>query len=126
MDTINPSDQRLTVHSIPPPKAYVERRGKPYWPHVLSEARECPGDWLRTSKWFTKGTAIQVASDLRNAHLDRSGRVRVRGLLPGDRWETRSGLDPSDPDPTHFYVWLRYDGVHPSVAEKLRRQTPLW
>ncbi len=77
---------------------------------VFEEARECPGEWVRTARWFHKATAQQLASDLRNAHR-RSSKTRVSGHRPGDLWETRWGNDPSDPDAGHFYIWLRFDGA---------------
>ena len=38
--------------------------------------------------------------------------------MPGDRWETRWDLDPSDDNPDHFYIWLRFDG--PTAADRRR------
>ena len=89
----------------------VEKYGKPqrrsYWPAVFAEARECPGEWVRTGKWFNRSTAAQVASDVRNAHLREADKMRVKGAIEGERWETRWDNEPSDPDSGPFYIWLR-------------------
>jgi hypothetical protein len=105
---------RLTTKSTPPNPSRRHRRA--YWPGVFREARECPGEWVRIEKWFTEATAQQMASDLRNAH--RREKLRVSGFEPGDQWETCWGVDPSDPDPDHFYIWLRFDGI--TRAERIR------
>lgn len=100
---------RLTIKSTPPNVSRPQRRA--YWPGVFAEARECPGEWIRTTKWFNKGTAAQIASDLRNAHRRAAGKMRVSGFLPGDQWETRWDNDPADPNADHFHIWLRFDGI---------------
>jgi hypothetical protein len=96
--------ERLTIRSTPPDVCRRQRRS--YWPGVFGEGRECAGEWVRTAKWFARATASQVASDIRSAHMRDLATMRVRGVLRGDRWETRWGNDPSDPDPDHFYIWL--------------------
>jgi hypothetical protein len=106
------SSERLTIKSTPPNLRKTQRRT--YWPTVFAEARECPGEWLRTEKWFHRATAAQVASDLRNSHRRAPEKMRMSGCLPGDRWETRWQNDPVDPDLEHFYVWLRFDGTAPT------------
>ena len=108
MDNSNPT-ARLTIKSTPPNLRKPQRRA--YWPGVFAEARECPGEWIRTAKPFRRDTAAQVASDLRNAHRRGAGKLRVSGFEDGDLWETRWGNDPTDPDPEHFYIWLRFDGI---------------
>lgn len=103
------SNARLTIKSTPPNLRKQQRRA--YWPGVFDEGRECPGEWVRTAKWFNRSTASQVASDLRNAHHREVGKMRVSGIEPGDLWETRWDNDPTDLDPEHFYIWLRFDGI---------------
>ena len=99
------NSERLTVRSTPPNVRKYQKRS--YWPGVFAEARECPGEWVRTGKWFNRSTAAQVASDVRNAHLREADKMRVKGALAGERWETRWDNEPSDPDSEHFYIWLR-------------------
>jgi hypothetical protein len=103
--------ERFTVRSTPPNVGKSQRRS--YWAGVFAEGRESSGVWVRTAKWFVKDTAAQVASDVRHAHHRAPERMRVRGIETGDRWETRWGNDPMDPDPEHFYVWLRFHGCTP-------------
>ena len=98
-------EARLTVQSTPPNECKYEKRS--YWPTVFGEARECPGVWVRTERWFNRSTASQVASDARNSHTREPDRMRIKGALSGEKWETRWGNDPSDPNLEHFYVWLR-------------------
>ena len=109
--------ERLTIRSAPPNVRTRQRRA--FWPGVLAEARECPGEWVRTEKWFNRSTASQVASDLRNCHRRAPEKMRVSGILPGDVWETRWENDPTDTDADHFYIWLRFDGAARSAATRL-------
>jgi len=115
MEDNNSNDTRLTVPSTPPNVHKPQRRS--YWPAVFAEARECPGEWVRTEKWFNRATAVQIASDLRNAHR-RVSKMRVSGYEAGDRWETRWDNDPTDSNPDHFYIWLRFDGL--TRADRIR------
>jgi hypothetical protein len=55
-----------------------------------------------------RSTAAQVASDIRNAHTRDLAKSRLRGLLTTDRWEAAWGQVDSDPNPEHYYVWLKY------------------
>lgn len=55
-----------------------------------------------------------MASDLRNSHRRRLETLRMAGVIAGERWEAESGQDPSDTDPSHFYVWFRL--VSPAPA----------
>ena len=105
------NNERFTIKSTPPNLCKPQRRS--YWPTVFAEARECPGEWVRTDKWFLRATAAQVASDLRNGHRRSPAKMRVSGFLPGDRWETRWGNDTTDLDAEHCYIWLRFDGISP-------------
>lgn len=109
--------ERLTIRSAPPNVRTRQRRA--FWPGVLAEARECPGEWVRTDKWFNRSTAAQVASDIRNAHHRDMKKVRISGLRSGDLWDTRWGNDPTDGDVDHFYIWLRFDGAAPPAVSRL-------
>jgi hypothetical protein len=107
--------ERLTIRSVPPEES-VRRQRRAFWAGVFAEGRECPGEWLRTAKWFARATASQVASDIRSAHLRDLAKMRVRGVLPGDRWETRWGNDPVDPASDHFYIWLCFVAADVTAA----------
>lgn len=51
---------------------------------------------------------MQLASDLRHAHERDPAKLRITGVLPGDRWEAAWGPDPEDPEVGRFYVWIRW------------------
>ena len=106
--TPNPDNERLTIRSTPPNLRKRQRRS--FWPAVLAEARECPGEWVRIARSFSPSTAAQVASDIRNSHRRQPGKMRISGLVPGDRWDTRWGTDERDGDEEHAYVWLCFTG----------------
>jgi len=117
------NSDRLTIRSTPPNTRKPQRRS--YWPAVFAEARECPGEWVRTVKPFNRATAQQVASDLRNAHQRDLSKMRFSGVLPGDRWETRWENDPTDSEPERYYIWLRFDGALPDV-DAFRAEPDAW
>ena len=120
MTDTNSNDTRLTVRSTPPNVRKPQRRS--YWPAVFAEARECPGEWVRSEKWFNRATAAQIASDLRNAHRCAT-KMRVSGYEAGDRWETRWDNDPTDSNPDHFYIWLRFDGITRNDRIRMMEET---
>src|SRR3954468_16575019 len=95
-----------TIASIPPTRDPQTRPSS--WTTVLEESRRHPGEWRRLAAPMKRSTASQVASDLRCAHRRDPDNMRVAGVLPGDRWETRWARDDADLDPTHFFIWLRF------------------
>ena len=118
MDNINPhpsntpntgASGKYTVPSQPPTKGTRQRRSR--WTELFEECRAVPGEWRKVVEPMSKATAAQIASDIRNAHTRDLDKSRVKGFLPGDRWETVWGVDPADDEPGNFYVWLRYVGT---------------
>jgi hypothetical protein len=105
---------KYTIASTPPTRAVRQKRSR--WAELFAECRSEPGEWRRTVEWFSKTTAGQIASDIRSAHGRDLAKSRLRGLLETDRWEAVWGLDSTDPDPSHHYVWLRYVGVEAAAA----------
>jgi hypothetical protein len=103
------------VESIPPKigRSGCSRRGT--WPERLSMARVKPGVWFRMTEPLTKASASQMASDLRNSYRRRLESLRMSGVVVGERWEAEYGNDPTDADPTHFYVWFRLITPAPST-----------
>ena len=84
--------------------------------HVwLSMARVKPGVWCRMTEPLTKASASQMASDLRNSYRRRLESLRMSGVVVGERWEAEYGNDPTDSDPSHFYVWFRLITPAPST-----------
>jgi len=101
-----------TVASKPPGRTPTTQK-RSRWAALFAECRSFPGEWRRMIEPMKKSTASQVASDIRNAHTRDLRKSRIRGLLPTDRWEAAWGRDASDPNPNHFYVWLRYIADEP-------------
>lgn len=115
MSEKKPKPTKHTIASEPPGERKFQARG--FWPPVFEEGRQHPGEWRRTVKWFAKGTAQQVASDLRNAHHRDMSKMRFRGIKAGEHWEAQWDLDPSDPDESHVYLWIRYMEPVTPIAE---------
>jgi hypothetical protein len=103
----------VVIDSDPPLPAPVNSTGRNVWEKRLSHARARQGGWGGVVEPMSKATASQVASDLRCSHQRDLSTIRVKGVLPGDRWETVYGNDPMDPDESHFYVWMRWLGASP-------------
>ena len=75
---------------------------------ALREAREL-NRWVRIQRLYTASTAAQISSDIRSAHMRDLDTLRVRGILPNERWEARWGTDDKCP-PGNFAIWVRYLG----------------
>jgi hypothetical protein len=99
-----------------PPVKQDQRRSR--WVEVFEEARAHKGEWCRISEPLKRSTAAQIASDIRNAHLRDPEKSRLRGFKPGEMWEARWGTHPDkDPDPEHYYIWLKYLGDAPAAGK---------
>jgi len=100
------------------PAAEAPRRRRSTWALILEESRKHAGAWRRVADPMSRTTASQIASDLRCAHQRNPATLRVKGVLPGDRWESRWGHDAAAPDPEKYFVWLRWvPEAPPSVVE---------
>lgn len=76
-----------------------------FWVRLFAHARS-NSDWVQVPRLYTRATAAQLASDINNAHRRRPEVLRVRGVLPGERWEAR--WEPADNGPLGDYsVWVR-------------------
>lgn len=98
--------ESLTVPSTPPVPNRSQRRSK--WAALFDECREEPGVWRRTVEHFRPTTASQIASDIRNAWRRDPKKMRLRGLLEGERWEAVWGPAPEAADPEQCFIWLRF------------------
>ena len=105
---------KYTIASTPPTAPARQKRSR--WAELFEECRSVPGEWRRTVESFSKTTAGQIASDIRSAHGRDLTKARLRGLLESDRWEAVWGPDPADPNPAHYYIWLRYLGAEAAAA----------
>lgn len=96
----------VEVGSAPP--CIDPRRGRrTMWPDRLDVGRANPGVWIRVTEPFSRTTAAQLASDLRNAHTRNPRTMRVRGIATGERWETVWGSLDDASDPDEFFIWFR-------------------
>jgi hypothetical protein len=97
-----------TTPSDPPQCERRQRRS--WWADVLDECRNASDQWRRTHMTFSRSTASQLASDIRNGPNRDVRKARVRGLLPGERWETRWGKVSDDDGVERYAIWLKYIG----------------
>lgn len=76
-----------------------------FWSRTFAAAR-AKGDWHRVERHYTRATAVQIASDISCAHTRPLDRHRLRGILPGERWEARweSAVDGA---PKDLVIWIR-------------------
>jgi hypothetical protein len=88
------------------------RRTRSVWPRRLDEARSRPGSWMCVVEPMTRSTASQIASEIRHSYHRDLAKLRITGLIEGERWEAEWGRTAVDPNPDHYYVWLRW--VSPS------------
>lgn len=117
-DTITVSaDPQVTVEDPPEVNGWSRRS---FWVKALEAARR-HDSWVRVHRLYTEKTASQIASDLRSAHRRTDSNVRVRGVLPGERWDARWGASPDGPN-GQYSIWVRYLGmIDPSVETTSRR-----
>jgi len=95
-----------TVASTPPMDASSQRRS--YWAELFEECRSHPNQWRRTVRSFSRSTAAQIASDVRNMDRRDPSKFRLRGFKPGDRWEAVWGVEVEASTPGEFFLWLRF------------------
>jgi len=99
----------FSTPSQPPVPSRSPRRSR--WDEILAGFRSQPSEWRMVCQTMTRSVASQLASDFRNVgHRDLST-FRVRGVRPTDRFDARWGRDPSDPDPSHYRLWLLWSEV---------------
>jgi hypothetical protein len=104
--TANPRIDRGVTPEDPPDPNNWQRRS--FWVMALESARQ-HATWVRVHRLYTAKTASQIASDLRSAHRRQQDNVRVRGVLPGERWDARWGASPDGPS-DQFCIWVRLVG----------------
>jgi hypothetical protein len=92
-----------TTESGPPPSK--QRTRFSLWNELFAECREHPEEWRRTLNPLSRSTAAQLASDIRNAYRRDLGKSRVRGMLPGERWDAAWGEINGQ-----YFIWLKYLG----------------
>jgi hypothetical protein len=99
------------VPDEPPNNSHWQRQS--FWVLALREARQ-QGRWVRIQRMYTASTAAQISSDIRSSHMRDLDTLRVRGIMPGERWEARWGTDDKCP-PGNFAIWVRYLGDGTSI-----------
>jgi hypothetical protein len=100
------ADPQVTVEDPPEVNGWSRRS---FWVKALEAARR-HDSWVRVHRLYTEKTASQIASDLRSAHRRTDNNVRVRGVLPGERWDARWGASPDGPS-GQYAIWVRYLGL---------------
>jgi hypothetical protein len=106
------ADPQVTVEDPPEVNGWSRRS---FWVKALEAARR-HDSWVRVHRLYTEKTASQIASDLRSAHRRTDDNVRVRGVLPGERWDARWGASPDGPS-GQYAIWVRYLGLIERSAE---------
>lgn len=104
----NPDDDRELSgenEDLPPQNDWIRSS---FWVKTLRTARPRK-TWFRVPRMYTEKTAQQIASDLRSAHHRDPKKLRVKGVLPGDRWDARWNASPEGPD-GQFSIWIRFLG----------------
>jgi hypothetical protein len=101
------SEYPVTVEDPPEVNGWSRRS---FWVKALEAARR-HDSWVRVHRLYTEKTASQIASDLRSAHRRTDDNVRVRGVLPGERWDARWGASPDGPN-GQYAIWVRYLGLN--------------
>ena len=104
----NPDDDRESsaeTEDFPPDQAWIRRS---FWVKTLQDARRRK-TWVRVNRLYTENTAAQIASDLRSAHHRDPKKLRVKGVLLGDKWETQSNSSPEGPE-GQYSIWIRFIG----------------
>jgi hypothetical protein len=98
-----------TVERSTPPIQPGRRAPQPkhLWPRRFADARRHRGEWVKIVTAMSRSTAAQLASDIRRIGLRDPKSIRVKGYLPDERWDAAFGNDPSDQDPSRFYIWVR-------------------
>lgn len=92
-----------SVRSEPPAKRQTPRFAK--WHALFEECRADQGEWRKADAPLSKSTAMQFASDLRNAHRRSTSKARLSGLRPDERWDAQWGEADGQ-----YFIWLRYLG----------------
>lgn len=76
------------------------------WEELFDECRKYENEWRRTMIPMKKSTAMQLASDIRNAHRRDIAKSRLRGLNKNERWDAAWGEEEGQ-----YWIWLRFLGT---------------
>lgn len=98
--------QSRAIAEDPPTDAHWQRQS--FWVLALAEARQ-QNRWFRIQRFYTAATAQQISSDIRSAHRRPLDTLRVKGILPGERWDARWSADEKCP-PGNYSIWVRFAG----------------
>jgi len=98
------STTQYTVDAGLPPQR--QRTRFSLWEALFDECRRYSGEWRRTAQSFSKSTATQLSSDIRNAYRRDEVKQRLRGLRSDERWDAAWGVG----DDGEHYIWLKYLG----------------
>ena len=86
------------------PSPFRHRRSS-FWCRTFDLAR-ANDDWTLVGRTYSRSTAAQLASDIKNAHRREDEYLRVRGIVPGETWQAR--WEPASAgDMSRYQVWIR-------------------
>lgn len=94
---------QFTIDAGVPPQR--QRTRFSLWEALFDECRAYMGEWRRTAQSFSKSTATQLASDIRNAYRRDVVKSRLKGLAADERWDAAWGEDDG-----RYYLWIKYLG----------------
>lgn len=86
------------------PAPFRQRRSS-FWCRTFDAARS-RGEWTLVGRTYSRSTAAQLASDIKNAHRREEDYQRVRGIVPGESWDARWEPSPNG-DHGRYCVWIR-------------------
>lgn len=104
MPTKTKKSAEFTVDAGQPPQR--QRTRFSLWEALFAECRNFMGEWRRTGQSFSKSTATQLASDIRNAYRRDTVKARLKGLESDERWDAAWGVGEDG----EYYIWLKYLG----------------
>jgi hypothetical protein len=94
------------------PAPFRQRRWS-FWCRTFELARS-RNDWSLVARSYTRSTAAQLASDIKNAHRREDEYQRVRGIVPGELWQAR--WEPAnDGAAGRYVVWIRPGAGEPEA-----------
>ena len=76
-----------------------------FWARTFDQARS-DGGWVRVDRLYTRTTAAQISSDIACSHRRDINSHRMRGMRPGERWDSFWGAADNGPSGDHV-VWIR-------------------
>ena len=87
------------------PPTFVSQGRSSFWARTFDQAR-AERAWVRVDRLYTRTTAAQISSDIACSHRRDVNSHRMRGMQPGERWDSFWGATENGPSGDHV-VWIR-------------------